>query len=219
MPGMDVLDAGAIAAHYRSVADPVAHHLAGRPVISAGWSVTGPAAVTTTTALAEAVDAGCRWFAVPAQAWRPWSLVRLVPGPGADSATTATVALALLETVPGGDGIAIGDGADGMVVALPAGVPAESTMDDLAARAPELATVLAGQDAGRVLVRELTGSDPVPVPYSLIDLPDGTGVVLPLHVDEIAAAAAGMPLEFEPEDAARRLAARGDLAERLAGSA
>jgi len=57
------------------------------------------------------------------------------------------------------------------------------------------------------------------VPYSLIDVPDGTGVVLPLHVDEIAAAAAGMPLEFEPDDAARRLAARGDLAGRLAGSA
>ena len=70
-----------------------------------------------------------------------------------------------------------------------------------------------------MLIRELTGSDPVPVPYSLIDLPDGTGVVIPLHVDEIAAAAAGMPLEFEPVDAAQRLAARGDLAERLAGPA
>jgi hypothetical protein len=106
-----------------------------------------------------------------------------------------------------------------MVVALPAGVPAQPTMDDLAARAPELATLLAAEDSGRVLVRELTGSDSVPVPYSLIDLPDGTGVVLPLHVDEIAAAAAGMPLEFEPGDAAHRLAARGDLAGRLAGSA
>ncbi len=216
---MDLLDTGAIAEHYRSVAETVARHLAGRPVISAGWSVTGPTAVATVNALTDAVDDGCRWFAVPAEAWRPWSLVRLVPGPGADSATTATVALALLETVPGGDGVAIGDGADGMVVALPGGVPARTTMDDLAARAPELATVDAGQDAGRVLIRELTGSDPFPVPYSLIDLPDGTGVVIPLHVDEIAAAAAGMPLEFEPDDAAQRLAARGDLAERLAGSA
>jgi len=216
---MDLLDDGAIADHYRSVADSLVHHLQGRPVISAGWSVIGPDEVATAAALALAVDDGCRWFAVPAQAWRPWSLVRLEPGPGADSATTATVALALLETVPGGDGVAIADGADGMVVALPAGVPARSTMDDLAARAPELATVVAGEDAGRVLVRELTGSDPVPVPYSLIDVPDGTGVVLPLHVDEIAAAAAGMPLEFEPDDAARRLAARGDLAGRLAGSA
>jgi hypothetical protein len=106
-----------------------------------------------------------------------------------------------------------------MVVALPAGVLVRTTIDDLAARAPELATVVAGQDAGRVLVRELTGADPVPVPYSLIDLPDGTGVVIPLHVDEIAAAAAGMPLEFEPGDAALRLAARGDLADRLLGSA
>ncbi len=112
-----------------------------------------------------------------------------------------------------------GTAADGMLVALPAGVAARTVMDALAARAPELATVDSAQDDGRVLIRELTGSDPVPVPYSLIDLPDGTGVVIPLDVDEIAAAAAGMRLEFEPVDAAQRLAARGDLAERLAGPA
>jgi len=70
-----------------------------------------------------------------------------------------------------------------------------------------------------VLVSVLTGADPVPAPYSLVDVPDGTSVVLPLHVDDIAAAAAGMPLEFEPADAAARLADRGDLADPLTGPA
>src|SRR6476659_10289565 len=74
MPGMELLDAAATADHYRSVAEVVVHHLTGRPVISAGWSVSGPAVVASPAALAEAVDFGCRWFAVPAEALRPWSL-------------------------------------------------------------------------------------------------------------------------------------------------
>jgi hypothetical protein len=219
MPDMDVLDAAAAGRHYRSVAATLLGHLADRPVISAGWIGSGPSRVGSEAELHAAVRDGCRWFAVPAEALQPWSLLRLVPGPGADTATTATVALALLETVPDGSGIALGDGADGIVVALPAGYDAATAADELANRAPELATGEPGQDEGRVLVSVLTGGDPVPVPYSLVDLPDGTSVVLPLHVDDIAAAAAGMPLEFEPADAAARLADRGDLADPLAGPA
>src|SRR4051794_18805122 len=157
---MDVLGPVEVGRHYHSVAATVVGHLADRPVISAGWTGSGPSRVGSQAELHAAVQDGCRWFAVPAEALRPWSLLRLVPGPGADTATTATVALALLETVPDGTGIAIGDGANGMVVALPEGHDAAMAADDLAGRAPELATGEPGQDEGRVLVSVLTGADP-----------------------------------------------------------
>ena len=58
-------------------------------------------------------------------------------------------------------------------------------------------------------------SGPAPVPYSLVAGSAGIEPVIPLHLDEVAAVAAGMPLEPQAADVLIRLATRGDLAAAL----
>lgn len=215
---MDPLDDQAVLAHYRGVAEAVVRHLVGRPVVSAGWSQSGPGHVGSVEELLDAVGQGGRWFAVPVDAMTPWSFLHLAPGPGADISTVATVALALLESsADDSPGVVLTDGGDGMFVVAGPRAQAQAQIEALADRAPEIATVDPAQDDGRVLIRLAMPGAPIPVPYSLVDSTDGTGVVLPLHADEVAAATAGMPMDYEPEDAALRLGTRGDLAAALTG--
>ena len=217
---MDPLDDQAVLAHYRGVAEAVVRHLAGRPVVSAGWSESGPGRVGSVEELLDAVAQGCRWFAVPVDAMAPRSFLHLAPGPGADISTVATVALALLESADDDTPwVVLTDGGDGMFVVAGIRERAQAQIEALAHRAPEIATIDPAQDDGRVLIRLTTSGAPLPVPYSLVDSTDGTGVVLPLHADEVAAATAGMPMDHGPEDAALRLGARGDLAAALTGPA
>ncbi len=213
---MDPLDDQDVLAHYRGVAQTVVRHLAGRPVVSAGWSESGPGRVGSIEELLDAVGQGCRWFAVPVDPLAARSFLHLAPGPGADISTVATVALALLESAADGvPGLVLTDGGDGMFVVTGPREQARAQIEALAERAPEIATIDPAQDDGRVLIRLTLPGAPVPVPYSLVDSTDGTGVVLPLHADEVAAATAGMPMDHGPEDAALRLGARGDLAAAL----
>jgi hypothetical protein len=115
----------------------------------------------------------------------------------------------------------------------------------LARRAPELATLDPNQADGRCLLHtgwelptewtlptepggdmESTAGEhwrqqsddaalSAPVPYSLVSGSDGVAPVIPLHLDEVAAVAAGMPLEMTANDVAGRLTTRGDLASAL----
>jgi hypothetical protein len=115
------------------------------------------------------------------------------------------------------------------------GVTAARYARGIADRAPELATLDPGQADGRCAVltawdpvptgtgwpgsgRPETGpshSGPAPVPYSLVAGSAGIEPVIPLHLDEVAAVAAGMPLEPRAADVLARLATRGDLAAAL----
>ena len=61
----------------------------------------------------------------------------------------------------------------------------------------------------------LSGRGAAPVPYSLVAGSAGIEPVVPLHLDEVAAVAAGMPLEPRAADVLIRLATRGDLAAAL----
>jgi DNA primase len=148
--------------------------------------------------------------------------VHLEPGDGADSATAATAALQLAEQcvadalapVPltdadGGLWIlarTIGDG----------GSAATRYAGQLTSTAPELATGDPAAADGRCLVT-VPGRDEavVPVPYTVLVGRDGWTAAVPLHLDEIAAIAAGMPAEFDPADVGDRIDARGDLAAAL----
>ena len=217
---MEALDDQAVLEHYRSVADPLFRHVAGRPVFAAGWGASGSERYRSVDELLETVAGGCRWFAVPVGALAPRAVVRLAPGPGADSATAAMVALNLFRIEGAEHTVTLTDGDQGLILFLDIDGPAAAAaLRELAERAPEIATLDPVQDDGRVLLVLADPDDRVPVPYSLVDQADGTGIVLPLHADEVAAAAAGMPLDHEPDDAASRLAARGDLAVALAGPA
>lgn len=159
--------------------------------------------------------------------WPGRLVLRVRPGDGADIATAATTALELAEqlTADGLVPVAFTDGAGGLAVmaAATGDLPAAAHRyaAGLAERAPELATLDPGQADGRcvVLTQWAEGPvgrpGPVPLPYSLVSGPDGPAPVAPLHLDEIAAVAAGMPLELRDEDVPQRLATRGDLAAAL----
>lgn len=174
--------------------------------------------------------AGGPWLGLSAH-WPRRLVLRIRPGAGADVATAATAALDLAEQMSA-DGlvpVAFSDGVGGLAVMAAASgdIPATALRYayGLAERAPELATLDTGQADGRCVVLIGWGGrshpdhrpGPSPVPYSLVWSSDGPSPVVPLHLDEIAAIAAGMPLELEPEAVPQRVATRGDLASALLG--
>ncbi|RIJ70264.1 hypothetical protein D1871_19305 [Nakamurella silvestris] len=222
-----------IRAYYQLHASLLAPHLFGRLVRTyppGGDDVT----VSSVDAFLALVDTGVGGFAVPPHRLddAPDSVDRLVvhlrTGEGADIATAAMAAQAVAEhlATDGVTAVATTDGADGFI--LLAAVPsqpldrARSQVDliarALAARAPEIATTAAGESQGRVYV-DTSATDPTvftPIPYSLVP-GDGAGVVMPVTLDEVSAASAGMPLDPEPGDVADRLAVWADLTRQLHG--
>ena len=88
---------------------------------------------------------------------------------------------------------------------------------EVASRAPEIATTNPADASGRALVQALEPGSVTPVPYSLVS-GNATGVVVPLTLDEVAAASAGMPLDIEFTDVLDRIAGYGDLARALGGA-
>lgn len=140
-------------------------------------------------------------------------------GDGANVATAATAALALIEDLRAGgaDGIPATDGHGGLLVyrtGIGATTPSElhGLVRRLAERAPEIATLDAASADGRAWLAVPEPGSVVPAPYSLVDSADGTGAVVPLTLDEVAAVTAGMPLDPVPQDAVDRLAVQGDVA-------
>ncbi|WP_154673975.1 hypothetical protein [Nakamurella lactea] len=217
---MDVLDEAAVADYYREVAATLAAHLAGRRIHAGGWT-SGQQAMRDQphgpADIAAAVDAGARWFA-----WETAGdigSVQLTPGDGADVATAATAALALIESIQAAGGITVPatDGQGGLLVFVTGPADLDPLLAELAERAPEIATIDSAGSDGRVWLSVAAGGSLVPAPYSLVDSADGTGMVLPLSADELAAVTAGMPLDPAPDEVAGRLASQGDLAAALLG--
>lgn len=225
-----------IRAYYETHADLVAPHLFDRLVRCYPPS-TDDATVSTVAGFLDRVAMGVGGFSV-----RPHRLdapadsvdrlvVRLTTGDGADIATAAMAAQAIAESLAadGNQVVAMTDGADGFLLIAP--VPSRSADQArayvnglaaaLAGRAPEIATVNRVQSAGRVFV-DTSGTHPAafsPVPYSLIpheSAQDSTpGVIMPVTMDEVSAASAGMPLDPEPGDVVDRLAMWSDLSSAL----
>ncbi len=161
-------------------------------------------------------------------------LLRIRPGEGADIATAATTALNLAEQVSadGGVPVPLTDGFGGLLVLArisgDVDAAAQRYAAGIAGRAPELATLDAAQADGRCVVQtrwstssakpaatSMIAASASPVPYCLVLGPRGPTPVIPLHLDEVAAVAAGMPLELDADDVRVRLATRGDLAAAL----
>ncbi len=211
----------AVADYYRQIAQTLARHLTGRRIHAGGWTSGQrplPTAPSSPADIMAAVDVGARWFS--------WEVVDGVPasvqvsaGDGADIATAATAALALIEAVgaAGGTAVPATDGQGGLLVFVTGVTDLQPIAAALAVRAPEIATVDAGGTDGRAWLATSAPRSLVPAPYSLVDSADGTGVVLPLTVDELAAVTAGMPLDPDCDDVADRLVVHGDLAAPLLG--
>jgi bifunctional non-homologous end joining protein LigD len=152
-------------------------------------------------------------------------VIDLDPGSGAGIAECATLALALRGALAddGLDAVAKTTGKAGMHLLAPiAPAPHDRVVDyvkrlaeALASAAPELATSKLGeaQRSGRVLLdwRQNAYRFTTVAPYSL-RAGDEPGVSTPVTWDEVAAAAAGMPLRFSMDDVRERIAKRGDLA-------
>lgn len=216
-----------IRSYYQLHAELIAPHLYGRLVRT--YPPGGPdLTVSTVAAFLAAVESGIGGFAVPAHRLddAPDSVDRLVvhlrTGEGADIATAAMAAQAVAEhlATDGLTAVATTDGADGLL--LVAVIPSRPTVQAraqvnaiaaaLAARAPEIATVSPDQSQGRVFV-DTSPTDPgvfTPVPYSLT-LGRVPGILMPVTMDEVSAASAGMPLDPEPDDVDDRLAVWSDL--------
>jgi bifunctional non-homologous end joining protein LigD len=152
-------------------------------------------------------------------------VVDLDPGRGAGIAECATLAMALREALAD-DGLAAvpkttgGSGLHLMVPIRPAPVDpvvayVRRLAEALAAAAPEMATSKIGEAhrSGRVLLdwRQNVYRATTVAPYSLRAGPEPT-VSTPVTWDEIAAASAGMELQFGPDAVRKRIAAHGDLA-------
>lgn len=217
---MDELDQPAVAEYYRSIGSTLAVHLVGRRIHAGGWTAGQQAMRRQPQSpddITAAVEAGARWFA-----WESAgevASVQLTPGDGADLATAATAALALIESIraAGGTAVPATDGQGGLLVYVTGLVALDPLLAELADRAPEIATLDGGRSDGRVWLAVAAGGSLVPAPYSLVDSTDGTGMVMPLSVDEVAAVTAGMPLDPGPAEVAGRLATLGDLAAPLIG--
>ncbi len=149
-------------------------------------------------------------------------VVSLTTGEGADIATAATVCLGLSEVLAVDGHIVMPaiDGQGGMLLIIPtapidgsaARAYLRAVLEKFGDRAPEIATTDPNRTDGRMLMSADASDAEVFswAPYSLV--PGASpGVVMPLHLDDVAAASAGMPLEIEPDDVADRLALRGDL--------
>jgi bifunctional non-homologous end joining protein LigD len=138
------------------------------------------------------------------------------------------LAMALREALAavGLDAVAKTSGAAGMHLLVPvAPTPVQEAVgfvrglaETLAATAPELATAQIGERerSGRVLLdwRQNVFRATTVAPYSL-RAGHGPGVSTPITWDEVAAAAAGMELAFDPNTVRQRIRTHGDLAETL----
>jgi len=155
-------------------------------------------------------------------------VIDLDPGSGAGIPECAMLAMALREALAavGLDAVAKTSGAAGMHLLVPiAPTPAQEAVEfvrgvaeTLAATAPELATARLGERerSGRVLLdwrQNVFGATTV-APYSL-RAGHSPGVSTPITWDEVAAAAAGMELIFDPDTVRERIHTRGDLASSL----
>jgi DNA primase len=212
--------------YYRTVWGQILRHAASYPLVATdGRDGTDQRSIELTGPDSLIVDGADECLGVFATA--PDRLVlRIRPGEGADIATAATAALDLAEQMAA-DGLVpvpLTDGLGGLLVMaastgdLAAG--ARRYAHGLADRAPELATLDLRQADGRCVVftgwaESTSGRQPAPLPYSLVGGPDGPAPVIPLHLDEVAAVAAGMPLEIAAADVPGRVATRGDLASPL----
>jgi hypothetical protein len=232
----DLESAAARADYYRGVRRALLGHLQGREVFgfggrpAAGSSEVEPAHrvplhINDVDDLDESVRSGVVGFALTALTGPGMAGFRVRAGPGTGIDTVATVALALAESL-GRDGltaVALTDGFDGLylygfqigVVPAAMGLRSIDYARALAAAAPEIATTDRGDIDGRALVEPLPIGSPAPAPYSLVRAGDPAGVVVPLTLDEIAAASAGMPLGIGLSDVGHRLAEYGDLAAAL----
>jgi len=211
----------AVAEYYRQSADALSRHLDGRKVHAGGW-ITGQRALSVAPRSAadvlREVQGGARWFCWETDGGSP-SSVQLTVGAGTDIATAATAALAIIDAVvaAGGSPVPATDGEGGLLIFVTGLADLRPLADALADRAPEIATTDAAAADGRAWLASSEYGSLVPAPYSLVDSADGTGVVLPLTVDELAAVTAGMPLDPDTGDVADRLAVHGDLAGSLIG--
>lgn len=213
----------AVLRYYRDVWELILRHSARGQVLTA-ISAEDPTLIPTTVTTPEEliVGSGPRVGLFLAD---PHALVlRIRPGDGADVATAATTALDLAEQVvaDGGLPVPLTDGSGGLLVMSRASgdvrAAAQRYAAGIAVRAPELATLDLAQADGRCVVQTGWSAHDVgaaPVPYSLVLGPEGPAPVIPLHLDEVAAVAAGMPLELGARDVADRVATRGDLAAAL----
>lgn len=219
---MDPFDDPAVAAYYRGVAGVLAPYLAGRTVHAGGWPVEAgrdlDGSTADTATVVAAIEAGVRWFGWPAGGSCP-DCVRITAGAGADIANAATAGLVLVQEIVDRGGIAVpaADGQQGLLVYVLGRPDLQEPVALIAERAPELATLDPAEADGRAWLSVFPAGALVPLPYSLVDSADGTGAVLPLTVDELAAITAGMPLDPHPDDAADRLSIFGDPAEALIG--
>jgi bifunctional non-homologous end joining protein LigD len=155
-------------------------------------------------------------------------VIDLDPGSGAGIAECAMLAMALREALAavGLDAVAKTSGAAGMHLLVPvAPTPVQGAVqfvrgiaETLAATAPDLATAQIGERerSGRVLLdwRQNVFQATTAAPYSL-RAGHSPGVSTPVTWDEVAAAAAGMELAFEPNTVRERIRVRGDLASML----
>lgn len=175
--------------------------------------------------LDEAIRSGITFFRLPGLTGAGLVSLHIRPGGGSGMDTVAATALALASSMSQ-DGIAatpMTDGAGGLyLIGFPVGpvkpaAVAVQYAEALAALAPEIATTDPADSGGRALVQPLPvpGGSAVPAPYSLVTSADGPGVAVPLTMDEVAAASAGMPMEVEPGDVLDRLSRYGDLAAAL----
>jgi len=152
-------------------------------------------------------------------------VIDLDPGHGAGIPECATLAMAIRGALAadGLSAVAKTTGKAGMHLLAPiAPAPVGRVVDyvrrlatALATAAPELATSKLGEKErkGRVLLdwRQNVYRATTVAPYSL-RAGDEPGVSTPVDWDEVAAATAGMPLRFSPDDVRERIAQHGDLA-------
>lgn len=219
--GVHTLEQLAVAEYYRQSADALAKHLDGRKVHAGGWTTGQRALSVAPRSAAEVlreVEAGARWFCWETGGDTP-SSIQLTVGTGTDIATAATAALAIIDAVvaAGSFPVPATDGEGGLLIFVTGLADLSPLAVALAERAPEIATTDAAAADGRAWLATSGFGSLVPAPYSLVDSADGTGVVLPLTVDELAAVTAGMPLDPRAGDVADRLALHGDLAGSLIG--
>ena len=236
-----------VRSYYAGIGDALIRHATGRPVTvtAASGSILGVERILTTRDLDDVARRGGVSLSAALPDAPPMSPIRcalhVVAGEGTGISTAATAALALCESIARDHltAVVITDGHDGLyVLGIAAGVAAgagspgpapdgwlaaSGYAEELARRAPEIATVDPRQADGRALV-DASPSWPgnlIPIPYSLVPADPasggGYGAVIPLDLDEVAAVTAGMPLDPRPLDVTGRLAARGDLAAGLLG--
>lgn len=220
--------------HYRDVGATILTHLRGHRVLGFGDLAAAPRPtdhvahlhIADLADLDEAVRSGVVHLWLPDLVGAELVTIRIRPGADAGIDIVATAALALTEQLAhdGRAVCALTDGAGGLYLigygvgpANPHG-GAVGYAGDLSARAPEIATVDECDADGRALLIPFTSAEAigVPAPYSLVPADGELGAITPLTLDELAAASAGMPLDFDPSDLAARIIAYGDLAAGLA---